>query len=422
MTINDTIRSAMEEEIIDAERVLVPVEAVEATVVRERSGPGTDDALAAGDDKQERRSLLRRIPRICVGLIGWLFGVCSMIVGLAILATIPVFQFLSLGYLLEASGRVGRSGRIRDGFIGIDRFARVGSIVLGTTLAFMPVWFISSLTESSLILNGPSRESRTMGLLLSFASVVTVCHIVWAWFRGGRFRHFLWPAPIRLIKQLRKGGWLREARDQTCEFVENLRLPFYFMLGVRGFAGAILWLFIPVTLLSLGTIDAQPIAALVGLFGSFVMAMVVMYLPFLQTRFALENDFGEFFRISAVRSDFRRAPIAFWIALFCTLLFALPLYLLKAELIPREAAWLPSLVFVVFMFPSRLAAGWAIGRAGKRELPRHALFRWSSRFAGVPVVGFYVGFVFLTQYVSWYGRWSLYEQHAFLLPVPFLGL
>ena len=40
----------------------------------------------------------------------------------------------------------------------------------------------------------------------------------------------------------------------------------------------------------------------------------------------------------------------------------------------------------------------------------------------LPVVAFYVLIVYFTQYVSWYGGLSLYEQHAFLLPVPFLGM
>ena len=34
----------------------------------------------------------------------------------------------------------------------------------------------------------------------------------------------------------------------------------------------------------------------------------------------------------------------------------------------------------------------------------------------VPVVVIYALVTFSTQYVSWYGIWSLYEQHAFLLP------
>ncbi len=34
----------------------------------------------------------------------------------------------------------------------------------------------------------------------------------------------------------------------------------------------------------------------------------------------------------------------------------------------------------------------------------------------------YAGFVYLTRLVSSYGVWSLYEQHAFLVPAPFIGL
>jgi hypothetical protein len=40
----------------------------------------------------------------------------------------------------------------------------------------------------------------------------------------------------------------------------------------------------------------------------------------------------------------------------------------------------------------------------------------------VPVAAAYVAIVYLSQFTAWRGIWSLYEQHAFLLPVPFLGL
>jgi hypothetical protein len=30
--------------------------------------------------------------------------------------------------------------------------------------------------------------------------------------------------------------------------------------------------------------------------------------------------------------------------------------------------------------------------------------------------------VYITQFTGWDGIWGLYEQHAFLLPVPFLGM
>ena len=39
----------------------------------------------------------------------------------------------------------------------------------------------------------------------------------------------------------------------------------------------------------------------------------------------------------------------------------------------------------------------------------------------LPAAALYVLFLTLTQYTSWEGAASLYEQHAFLLPVPFMG-
>src|SRR5262249_18045457 len=79
----------------------------------------------------------------------WLFGVFSLILGLAILAAIPLVQFLTLGYLLEVGGRVAKSGRLRDGFIGVRKAARVGSIVLGTSIMLAPLYFVSALTVSA---------------------------------------------------------------------------------------------------------------------------------------------------------------------------------------------------------------------------------------------------------------------------------
>jgi hypothetical protein len=128
------------------------------------------------------------------------------------------------------------------------------------------------------------------------------------------------------------------------------------------------------------------------------------------------------FEVRPVRQWFRRAPIAFLLALLITLLFAIPLYLLKIEIIPREAAWLPSLVFVVFIFPTRLLTGWTCGYASHRERNRNWFLRQFARFGMLPVAAIYVLIIFFTQFTSWHGAASLFEQHAFLVPVPFLGL
>ena len=352
----------------------------------------------------------------------WLFGLVSLLVGLSILATIPVIQFLSLGYLLESSGRIVRTGNLRAGFVGIRKASRVGSLVVGTWLALLPARLVSSFWYSSYLLNGPSRQATVWRIVLIVVLVLTAIHVLWAWFRGGRLRHFIWPAPLRFCRCLRAGGMYQQARDATCNFLESLHLSHYFMLGAKGFVAAAIWLSVPVTLLVLASRVAVPLGVFCGFVGTILFAAVLLYLPFLQGRFGATNRFGAMFELREIRRRYQAAPFAFLIAFSMTLLFALPLYLLKAELVPRKAAWLPSLVFVLFMFPARLATGWALARSQKRELPRHFLFRWTAWFAMLPVVGFYVLIVYFTQYVSWYGGLSLYEQHAFLLPVPFLGL
>src|SRR5205814_9260072 len=134
-------------------------------------------------------------------------------------------------------------------------------------------------------------------------------------------------------------------------------------------------------------------------------------LPYLQLRLAATNRFRAVFEIQAVRLDYRRAPWAFAFSFVVTLLFALPLYLLKIEVVPSEAAWVPSLVFIAFIFPARLLTGWAMSRARRREAPRHWFFRWTGRLPLLPAAAFYVLIVYLSQFTSWNGIASLYEQH-----------
>jgi hypothetical protein len=370
-----------------------------------------------------RAPLPVRTWRMICSVLEWLFGLACLLVGLAVLASIPIAQFLTLGYLLEASGRVSRSGKLRDGFIGIRGAARIGGFIAGAWLWLLPLRLAADYWYDAWLIDPQSSVTRgwRIGFILLAAAIFV--HICWAWLRGGRLRHFLWPAPIRLLKTLPSTGkLLAEKSDALWDFVATMRIPYFFWLGMRGFAGALLWLFVPTLLLIAAPQVKDPgLGVLVGLFGGMVMALVLLYLPFLQAHFAAENRFRAFFEWRRVRAMFRQAPLAFWCALFITLLFALPLYLFKIEIVPREALWLPGLIFVSFIYPARLLTGWSVGLARRREAPRHWVFRWMARLAAVPVVVFFTFLLFMTQYISWYGPKSLFEQHAFLTPVPFLG-
>ncbi len=355
--------------------------------------------------------------------LDWLFGLLSLVLGLAILSIVPLLNFLSLGYLIHASGRVAATGKLRAGFVGIRKASVLGSFVLGAWLVFLPVRIVSGLWKDAELVAPGSPTAQGWRLALLTLTVLTVVHVVWACLRGGRLRHFLWPAPRRFIRWLRNPAGFEAIRNAVVDYVVSLRLPYYFWLGARGFAGAFLWLLVPVgTLILAAQLPPDKGGALLSLVGGFLLMLVALHLPFLQTHFALENRFRALFEVKAVRRMFQRAPLAFWVSLFITLLFALPLYLLKIELPPREIAWLPSLLFVVFIFPARLLTGWAVGRARRREQPRHWFFRWTSRLALIPVVFFYVLFVYLTQYLSWNGSLSLLEQHAFMVPAPLMNL
>lgn len=382
------------------------------------------EAIAIVEDVRvvDERNWFVKVWQFCGSVLEWLFGSFALILGLSILATVPLTQMLSLGYLLEASGRIGRTGKLRHGFVGVRTAARVGSIVVGTWLWLWPLRFAATMVSSANLIDPQSPAARGWSIALSFLTVAIVGHLLTAYWRGGRLRSFFWPAnPFRMAREWFDRRAYARARDAVCDFVARLRLPYYFWLGCRGFAGGFVWLVFPITLLAVAP-RLGGLGGLMGLFGAMVLMVVLMYLPFLQARFAAENRFGVFFEPLQAHRMFRRAPIACWISVLIALLFAVPLYVLKIEIVPREAAWLPSLLFVTFGFPARLLSGWAYGRAVRRPTPRFILFRWASWWAMLPVTGFYVLIVFFTQYTSWHGALSLYEQHAFLVPVPFLGL
>ncbi len=400
----------------------LPVRDEEPTEVVPTALRVRDDELPTALPAPRKRNVLLR----CIAAVGsaleWLFGFASLFIGLAVLAALPVLQFLSLGYFLESGGRIVRTGRLRDGFIGVRLAARLGGVVLGAWLFLWPVRFVSDMARSAEIIDPNGSVAAGWRFALFALIGVTFVHIAMACARGGRLRYFFWPFNwVWLIRRLYRGGYYSEARDAVWDVVASLRLPYYFWLGFRGFIGAFAWLVLPITLIAVGRAHF-PAAPLIGFTGAAQLAVVLLYLPFLQMRLAATNRLRGAFELGAVREDFRRAPWAFTVAFIVTLLFALPLYLLKIQIVPREAAWLPSLVFIAFIYPARLLTGWAMGYAARRPKPRNWFLRWTARVPLLPAAAFYVMIVFFTQYTSWNGAWSLYEQHAFLVPVPFFGM
>ena len=363
--------------------------------------------------------------RFFIGLgsvLDWLFGLIALIGGLALLSVVPVLNLLSLGYLLEVSGRVARTGKLRAGFVGIRKASRLGGVVIGIWLVLLPLRFVYGMWQDSELITPEGSDSRAWEMGFLFLSVFAFFHIVWACIRGGRPWHFLWPAPLRLFRYFREPKNISSTWIGLWTYVESLNASYYLWLGARGFAGAVIWLIVPVGLLIIAANLGEGAGIACSVLGMLLLTPVVMWLPFLQAHFARCGRFSAMFEVREIRCLFNKAPVAFWLAFFITLLFAIPLYLLKVELVPRDVAWLPSLLFVLFIFPARLLAGWAMSRALKREEIRGRFSRWTSRLAFFPVALVYVVIVYATQYLVQNGSMSLLEQHAFLVPAPMMGM
>ncbi|QGJ69374.1 Hypothetical protein PBC10988_10560 [Planctomycetales bacterium 10988] len=429
---------------------------VEDTVVAELEPTWEMVAKKDGSSQEiERVFLTTRLKAWGIWLVrgtAWtihgLFGLLSLIVGLAVLASIPLLNLLTLGYLLEVSGRIARTGRFRAGFIGISTAAHLGGIALGTAISCLPLYLTSAWAESAALIDPNSPQTLVMGIVHLGLMAVILLHFTIAVARGGKIRHFLWPFPNpwKVLKgafQLAGAAvcldlnkldqflevklspfekWLKapvrstwgmytSARDRFWEGLVSLRLPYYFWLGTRGFVGTMILLALPV-----GCLIAGLQAPVIGWLGGVMLAVLILYLPFAQVRFAQTGRLRELFRIREVRALYRNAPVLFFLALLVTLSFAIPLYLLKIELVPREIAWLPGLVFVGLMLPARLLTGFAVARAIHVPKKRHWLKRWTCRPLMLTAAAAYVIILFFTRYAAQYGQANYFDQHAFLLP------
>ena len=190
------------------------------------------------------------------------------------------------------------------------------------------------------------------------------------------------------------------------------------MLGLKGFLGAALWLF-PPTFLFVIADKSMPGSVLFTLIGGVLLAISFAYVPFLQAKLAAENRLGAVLELLSIRKLFLNAPIAWAMAILVTYALSLPLYLFKTIMLPRDAVWFITIIFVVSIYPTRVTSGWAYSRAMRKEKIAWFGYRWASRLFIAAVMVFYVFILFFTPWIGVHGRLGLFEHHIFMLPMPF---
>ena len=363
------------------------------------------------------RPSIRTPLRLTAWLIQGIFGIVSLVLLLAVIAAVPLLNFLALGYLLEVQARVARTGRLRDAFLLLDVAPRIGSIALGIWLWLLPLrWIASARDDQQIIRDG---ETGSLEFWAPVLAAVIAVHLCLALARGGSLSCFF--RPIRnarwLWQRWRNADYLTYATAGVQDFLHRLQLKHHFLLGLKGFAGAFVWLVIPSALFVAGRPNGGGRNILVAA-GGILLMFVLSWVPFLQTRFAVTGRWKSMFELRTIRQLYRQAPLAWLAATAVVYVLSLPLYLPKIYLLPRDAMWVMTLIFIVTIYPARVVTGWTLHRASHRETTPWAGFRWLSRAILVPMLGLYVFLLFFTPLIAEHGRAAVFEHHSVLLPIP----
>jgi hypothetical protein len=390
------------------------------------------------------------------------FSLAAIFAVLAAIAAIPFASIFVLGYLLEAEARVARTGKLRYGFPLLHRGQRLATIALGVGLWLIPVALVSGMAADATLID-PGSAAAANWQRAKVLLVVFVCvHLCLALARGGSLGCFVRPLKNLLwfLAEVRNRPHWRMMRCEACgeplkksadvctlcnhptiavaeregpepppklsyweradrkvrEFIGDFRVKHHLLLGLRGLVGGLAVLFLPTLLFAAATSSRGP-AVLVTLFGGLCLAIVFLYVPFLQARLAAENRLSGMWELRCVRRLFRYAPIAWLIALLLVYVLALPLYLFTIVLPPSDAMWLVTPIFVLSIYPARVVTGWAYGRAvWKQQQGRKPAwwgFRWGSRVMMLALTALYTLFFFFARDIGSHGRLVLFEHHAF---------
>ncbi len=357
--------------------------------------------------------------------IGWitslLFGMVSLVVLLAVLAAIPILNILALGYLLEAEGRVARTGKFRYAFPLLPLAPRFGAITLGVWLWLFLVRIVADAAQDARIIAPGSPAAVGWQVVLSIVSVGVAVHLVLAIARGGGFWCFFRPLKnlLWLMAALRRGDYFPRAEAAVREFIAALRIPHHFWLGLRGFIGTFLWLAPPTAIFAALTDTSKPGQVLLTLFGGVLLIPVLCWVPFLQAHFAAENRMGAFLAVRKVRELYRRASIRCFLAVIVMYALALPMYLFKIAAPPRDALWFETMIFIATIYPAKIFVGWSYARAQRCEARQWFFLRWPLWIVLAAALAFYLFLLFFTPAIGAFGRRVLFDHPALLLPTPF---
>jgi hypothetical protein len=358
--------------------------------------------------------------------LGWLFsfavGCLTLLLFVAVLAAVPGLNLLALGWMLDAEGRVARSGRLRDGLPWLGVVPRLGVVAIGIWAWLLVVRLVAAAADDAALVDPGSATAAAWGQARSIVAIIVAAHLLLALAAGPSPMAFLRPIRNlrRVVAAVRSGTLWQNAAAAVRRLLDVLAPAATFRLGLGGFLGGLVWVAAPTVLFAAARTSDRPLAPLVSVIGGILLALTLMWVPFLQARYAATGHLAAFLDLGAVREWFRRAPLAMLAALVFLLGLTLPLHLLKVALPPRDAVWLLTPLFVLLILPGRLAVGWAAARAAARPERAWLLTRIAAGIGCWATLALYLALLFLAPVLAALGTRVLFDHHAVLLPTPFL--
>jgi len=362
--------------------------------------------------------------RAAYWLFELVFGLLSLFAFLAFLAAVPIVNFLALGYMLEAQGRVVRTGLLRSGFPLLPLAPRLGGIAAGIWCWWWVVRLLADAASDAALISPGSRTAEAWRVAVQIVVILVSIHICLAIGRGGRLRYFFWPTPLNGLwfwRRWNEGQYWQQAGDSVRSFLGALNIRYHFWLGLRGFIGAFAIVFFPTLVFSVLNDTSKPFQIILTLVGGAMLVVVLAWVPFLQAKFSAENRLMAMTSFKDVREQCRKAPIAFLLSTIVLYALSLPLYLFKLFEVPQDMRWMLTPLFIVSIYPAKLLIGWSYSWAGSARKTKRAwlVVRILCGLVRTALLAIYVFLLFFTPTVGAAGKAVLFQHHAILLPWPF---
>lgn len=429
--------------------------------------------VASGSRESRFENALFRLGRWIVAATRWLGGVLGIGFILAWLATVPIIQFVTLGFFVEVAARIIRTGKLRHGFVGVSQGWSLFKVMLGVGITWLPLLAVSRMRYDAWLIDPAGAAANGWRTAEYIVLGLTILHWIGVGLTGGRLRHFIWPllvpwylatgllkrvlrwswcrwalertvgswfprtlaayyqsrrwsdwfVPAVLWRHVKQGTLLTAASDRFWTWVGSVRPWYYGGRGIAAFGGLFIWFVGPTLWLLIATRSANTAGEVIFfLLGLLHLFLSLQYFPLVHCLYCETGRWRSYWQWRVAARRFGCSPFRFCLAATLTAILTFPLWLTRIAMIPYDLWWLLALIYVLLLWPTWMVWGWAWHQAAKRAAQDRKTswfwrWSWTPVFWALIIVQLFV--TTLSIYTSWDGVFNILLHPTFNLPTPF---